>query len=409
MSIIYDAMDSSDSNLFIELCNKAIRSSSDYKNECLGIMSRQHFDLQEFEKAKKIYLTYNDQKNCQWATVGLGKIALYEEKLEDAVECFEKIIIEYPLYLSAYDWLAKTYQQMGEQSKAEAILEQALLISPRSVSRIKKYAEMCTDSENFNKATEAYYQTNTLAYHSIHRDPENAIKFIESILEYSENLSLQQTKSLTYKAFNVLRVMNKDFDTVDLKVLSQLLSARLYSKIQETAHGNGVLYNAERFIERRKKHITPQGMLKISKSLLALKRTKKAKALLIELAQDNPEDMSLLAEINSLSGQTLTEKDKLDAQQALEIGMNLYKTKRYLPAIEKLNQALNLFPLHTGIKLNLLHVLLVAFEETDEHWAFLDQARVLIENLRVLTSQQDSYKRYMKLRIRYELLTNQKL
>lgn len=409
MSLIYDAMDANDSSLVLELCDKAIRSSSAYKNECLGIKSRQHFDLQQFDQAKKIYLTYNDKKNCQWATIGLGKIALYEEKLEEAVECFQNIINEYPLYLSAYDWLAKTYQQMGEQSKAETILEQALLISPRSVSRIKKYAEMCTDSENYNKATEAYYQTNELSYHSVHRDPDNAIKFVESILEYSEDLPLQQTKNLTYKAFNVLKNMSNDFVTADLKVLTQLLSARLYGKIKETSHANDIVYKAEKFIERRKKDISPRGMLKVSKNLLVLKRNKKAHEILTQLALDNKEDVSLLAEIDSITGQSLTKKDKVDAQNALEIGMNLYKTKRFIPAIEKLNQALNLFPLHTGIKLNLLQVLLVAFEESNDSWEFLEQARELIEQLRTLTSQKESYKRYMKLRVKYELLSNKKL
>jgi hypothetical protein len=84
--------------------------------------------------------------------------------------------------------------------------------------------------------------------------------------------------------------------------------------------------------------------------------------MLNELAQANPDNMEILSEVVALSERPISEKDKLAAQSALEVGISLYKANHYVLAIDKLNQALYHFPNHIGVKLNLLQVLLVSMK-----------------------------------------------
>ena len=114
--------------------------------------------------------------------------------------------------------------------------------------------------------------------------------------------------------------------------------------------------------------------------------------------------MEILSEVVAMSDRPISEKDKLAAQTALEVGVSLYKAKHYTLAIDKLNQALYHFPNHLGVKLNLLQVLLVSYENNPKRLEDLNQARVLVKHFKDLSPDSESYKRYIKLRNKYESL-----
>ena len=116
-------------------------------------------ELKQFNKAKKIYTEFQSAANCQWANIGLGKVALHENKLINAEQIFKNLIKKYPMYLSSYDWLAITYQEQLNFLFAEEVLEQALNLSPRSIIRLKKYAKLCLNNHHFDKATFAVPNT----------------------------------------------------------------------------------------------------------------------------------------------------------------------------------------------------------------------------------------------------------
>ncbi len=404
MNAIYQALDDGNRQKVIELCKPLINQNSAYKHECLGIRSRQHFELGEYNQAKKIYSAYLGTPNCQWAAIGMGKIALIENNYFNAIKYFQAVIDDNPFYLSAYDWLAKAHRLNNDDQQAEEVLEQALLISPRSVHRLKQYAQLCLENNNLDKATRALSKTNELAYHSIHKKPENAIQFAEALISHADNLAQYQIRKLNNKAFEILSSMIRDFPSNELKVLTQFLTARLHNKANDTSLAKSALKEAERMLERFKNDISIDGTFKIARSLIALQRRGKAELLLEKLAQANPDNMEILSEVVALSDRPISEKDKLAAQAALEVGISLYKANHYTLAIDKLNQALYHFPNHLGVKLNLLQVLLVSYETNPTRIDDFKQAKVLMKQLKELSPDSESYKRYIKLRNKYDTL-----
>ncbi|GHF02865.1 tetratricopeptide repeat-containing response regulator [Thalassotalea profundi] len=404
MHAIYHAMDVKDHRMVIHLCDRAIKNDTLYKHECLGIKSRQYFDLKQYDKAKRIYHAYLGSVNCQWAALGLGKIALIEQNYALAEKYFTAIIEDNQYYLSAYDWLAKTYQLTNQLEKAENVLESALLVSPRSVSRLKEYAQLCFDNNQFGKATKALSKTNELAYHSVHKNPDNALQFVDSLLEHAEELGVGQIRRLNVKAFDILTKTVRDFNSQEIKIITLFLTARLHNKANEVSLARASLNDAERLLERYKTNLTANGTFNIAKSLIALNRRKKAEILLDELSQANPDNMEILSQVVALSDKPISEQDKIAAQTALEIGVSLYRAEHYVLAIDKLNQALTHFPNHIGIKLNLLQVLLVSFEKNQKRVEDFKQASVLIKQFKSLTPDSESYLRFLKLKSKYESL-----
>ncbi|WP_206482857.1 tetratricopeptide repeat-containing response regulator [Thalassotalea sp. G2M2-11] len=404
MADIYQAMDSNNRQLVIQLCNQLIKQNSPFRNECLGIRARQHFELGEFKQAQKIYMAYIGTPNCQWAAIGMGKVELVNNNYPIAEKYFEAVIDNNPLYLSAYDWLAKTYELDNKFDKAEEVLEKALMVSPRSVTRLRKYADLCLNNNRLDKATKALSKTNELAYHSIHKHPENAIQFAEAVIENHNNLSQFELRKLNNKACELLTKMTKDFPSDEIKLLAQFFTARLHGCTNNKVASQSTLKEAERLLNSHKQQLSPEHTYKIARCLIGLHRRKQANDLLQQLAQENPDNMEILSEVVALSDKAVTEQDKLAAQNALETGIKLYKANQYTLAIDKLNQALYHFPNHIGIKLNLLQVLLVSYEVNPSRVDDFKQAKVLMKQLKDLSPTSESYKRFNKLRSKYQQL-----
>ena len=386
MASIYQALDQNDPNLVIERCDLALAKKTPYKAECLGIKSRQLFQLEEYEQAKSIYLTYKDNKNCQWADIGLGKIALQQEDLEDAEHIFRVAITKNPYYLAGYDWLAITYQKKLQFLFAEEILEQALQLSPRSLPRLKKYAKLCLNNEHFEKATYAYEQTYKLAHNSIHHTPENAINFAKALIEYVPELPIADAKRMSSQAFKYLNQMNRDFKESELRIQSHILTACLLQQTNEDNLSREELDIGAKMITKEKTHLSSIMLENISDVLRKINSPGKVYSELLTTEAVGPSSDNL----------------KSKAQLALERGLSLYENKEFGKAVEELENALALYPAHVGIKLNLLQVLLMGYEDNTTKADYLESAKVLLKELSALNWENADRTRLRKLQKRYQ-------
>ena len=397
MANIYNAMDQGKAQDVINLSSRALEEHTPYKNECLGIISRQHFELAEYEQAKQIYLTYQNTPNSQWAHIGLGKVALHEEDLAAAIQIFKALIQTSPLYLSSYDWLATTYVKQKHFINAELTMQSAIAISPLSVARLRRYAELSLKNEHFEQACDAFEKTYKLAYNSIHHSPDDALMVARSLIEYSKDLPLQQAKQMNNRAFKVLASMNKDFPRDDFKIQSNLLCACLYQNTNEESLTQEMIAKAEKQLVTRQKFLPKKSLIEIAKSLTILNRQTVAEKVLKEISSPYFEN------------DNLSDNDKLEAQIANEVAMNLYKAENYGLAIRKLTKALISFPMHTALKLNLLQVLLVSYESNNNKTLNLEKSSEIINEMNGLHNASKSFERFSKLRNKYNNLCKKRV
>lgn len=404
MMTIYQALEKDDKDLAILLVNEALEQNTPYRSECLGIKSRQLFELEEFKKAKEIYLAYQSEKNCTWANIGLGKIALQENELTSAENIFKKIIEQEPFYLPSYDWLASTYEKKYNSLFAEETLEQALKLSPRSILRLKKYAGLCFENEHYEKATGAYKQVYELAFNSIHHSPENALLFASSLANYSAEIPLIEAKKMNNKAFNMLSQVTKSFKQPEIRIQSHLLSACLLENIHDYIVAKSKIDLGLQLLNKEQYNIDSESLKSIAKSLTKLNRNSRASKLLVSANQQESNNASFSAKIGELSDKQLNESYTAKAQRALAIGKELYEAKSYDESIKSLTQALLLFPNHNVIKLNLLQVLLATFENDKLRVGELTLAKKIILELINISKNNEDYSRFRKMKRKYQQL-----
>jgi len=404
MSDIYQAMDDEDPIEVIGQCDKLLSQNTLYKTECLGIKSRQYFELEQYQEAQQIYTRYLNATNCQWAAIGMGKIALAAEEFELAVTRFQSVISRYPCYLSAYDWLAKAYKLQHDLLSAEAILEKAVKVSPRSVNRLKSYAELCLNNKHYDKSTDAYYKTYEVASNSIHHQPENILLFVKSLLLYADELPISDIEKLNHKAITALNVVNRDFVSNELKTQTKLLTARLYNKAKNPVASQDNSHQAVKLLNRKDNLFSSEGIMEIISSVQELDLEKEVFPAIQRLSQAHPDNSKLHAEVEGISAYPISAENITKAQSSLNIGIREYRNENYLPAIQNLQQALQLFPNHIGIKLNLLQVLLVAHEKGEGRREDIAIAKELIEEFGELAPNSESNLRLNVLKSRFEKL-----
>jgi DNA-binding response OmpR family regulator len=397
MTSIYQALDDNDPQLVINHCKHALSIDTPYKTECLGILARQYFELDKFDLAKRIYLAHQHTANCQWATIGLGKLALHEKKLSQAEKLFKLLIKDYPLYLSSYDWLAVTYEEQFHHILAEEILEQALLLSPRSLTRLKKYAHLCFHNERFDKATTAYERNYNLAQNSIHHCADNTIKYVQALIEYAPSLPLVDAKKINNKAFSFLKQMARDFKDSDIKVQSHFLAACLFAITKERQLANDEIKRGERILTIEHGNIESSKLNDISLTLKKLNRNDLATKILI--TRESSEQTQVTGNIEI---QHFTMKDR--AQADIEEGLALYTQKKYHQATLKLQDASTMFPKHIGIKLNLTQILLAAYDQDNQTVKGLNKAKALLLELTRLDLNNNELERLKKMQKKYQLI-----
>lgn len=397
MREIYQALDGNQQVLVIQKCKEIIDSVPKYRAECLGIISRQYFEMGMYDNAKSIYVSQHNKINCQWATIGLGKVALKEKDLDTAEKLFKRLINQDPLYLSSYDWLATTYKEQFKFILAEEILEEALKLSPRSLERLQRYAELCIQNENFYKATVAYENNYKFAHNSIHHSPDNAINYVNAVIEHSPSLPQVETKKINNKAFAFLKQMTRDFKTSDIKIHSHFLGACLFEINNQNELANEEIIKGEKLLITAQDHISQERLIQISKTLVKLQKVDLATEL-VKLGEQR--HMGTVTDSDQLN--VTSKRDR--AQDDIEQALSLYSRQQYHQAIMKLEGALKTFPDHTGIKLNLIQVLLVSYTKKEENTALLQKVKNYLEGGSWNDLEQGESLRLEKLQKKYQQL-----
>jgi DNA-binding response OmpR family regulator/Tfp pilus assembly protein PilF len=406
MATIYQALDNDNPNLVIQECDNALFKGTLYKTECLGIKSRQLFEKKKLSEAKDIYLQYRNTPSCQWARVGLGKIALYQQEFELAEKIFKELITKHPLYLSSYDWLAITYEEQRLFLFAEETLEQALKLSPRSLTRLKKFARLCTHNENFEKAMHAYDKTYRLAKNSIHYSADNAINYTQAFIGSSCSYPLIELKKSSPRVLNLLKQTSRDFREVEVKIHSHLLSACILKTTRDHTLASEELLRGEKLLMNEQETIPEDKLHLLSKTLNSVTQTGLRTD--IELpAFDIPVSESVTNKLSDvLFHSSKKQSIKIEAQKALEQGIRLYEQNKYRSAIKFLERALSLYPNHLGIKLHLTQSLIKTYEnrvEEDADSITLNKISELLGSIQEVQDEDDN-KRLKNLQKKYQQL-----
>ena len=154
----------------LEHCT-ALVDQADKRNrmELLKLQSELFLEVGDYDRASVIFCEVLMDRRAPWAQIGQARVYYYKKRYDLAEKLLVQVIEDLPSTLDAYDWLSKTYLAEGDEIRAEAVLEQAVEISPKAILRHQTLARLAERNGSIDLAEVSFRNAIQLGQYSVHR------------------------------------------------------------------------------------------------------------------------------------------------------------------------------------------------------------------------------------------------
>ena len=180
---VYHFMEVGSQREAIGACLEGIKAYPRYAIDFMRLRAELHMFLGEPAEAEPIYQQLFDAKQIGWARLGLAKTLFMRERYQEAQVMLEALVESSKKFVDAYDWLARTHAAIGEMEKSQAILTEAVAVSPHAVRRLRKLGEVALEMGDTETAEKVLKQVVSKAKYSEFRDPEDHVKLVQTLVK----------------------------------------------------------------------------------------------------------------------------------------------------------------------------------------------------------------------------------
>jgi CheY-like chemotaxis protein len=180
---VYQLMEEGNQRDAIEACVVLMREHPRYAIDFLRLRAELHMVLGEPGEAEPIYQQVFDLRQVAWARLGVAKTLFMRERYDEAREILEALIESNKKFVDAYDWLARTHTAIGALERTQAVLAEAVAVSPHAVRRLRKLGEVALETGDTETAEKILKQVVSKAKYSEFRDPEDHVKLVQTLVK----------------------------------------------------------------------------------------------------------------------------------------------------------------------------------------------------------------------------------
>lgn len=140
----------------LNACDRLLANTSPFELEALRLKGEILNALGRNEEAETLYRDVLERKPLPWARMGLAVALRGRKSLKEAEALADEVVQDFPEYLSAYDFLAGVREEMGRLEEAQAVLQQAAVISPNNAGRQRIVGDVAMRNGDLDTAEKAY-------------------------------------------------------------------------------------------------------------------------------------------------------------------------------------------------------------------------------------------------------------
>ena len=387
---INHALDEEDTQEAMRLSEQMLQGRTRYRNQVMQLLGDLYLQKDATAKARELYGEALERRELAWARMGLGKAAMAEGALDEAIDHFQTLIGNNPDYIEAYDQMADALRRKGQGRKAQKMVEKALEISPLAILRQKQLATIAGDNQDMETAAEAWRSTVKLSENSIHDDPENYLGLSRTLSELSDGDTSSEGKQLADEALSTLNTMGKRFkDDEHAQTQKQLVASRVFAGQGRTEESHKALASIRDALNPSE--MSPEAALGYAKTLYIQNDPGAAQQVLNTLAERFADDPEVMQAIEELMDEPVGFRKKNQARSYNKEGIKAFEKGDLEAASAAFRKALDLVPQHPALNLNLVQVLLKQHTEPDEK--VLRQCQRCLDQIDHLPPQHKQYKR----------------
>lgn len=374
---IYKALKEKQFDSVVELCEAEINAGNRYAGPCQKILGRVLLQQMNAEKAEALYRSILDVRQLDWAMLGMAQVKRLQGDSLSAQQWLEEIIQFNPLFLKAYDVLSEILAERGDYQGQQKILQKAVDISPLSILRQQELGDVGFKNNDLLAAGNAYRKAVKLGENSCHDD----VKFHENfahtgiqLAKLDKNIAAPFLRDALKVVADIPVRFGKNNSS---KISSYLLESQLCVAVGEDRRASETLVNAQKIIQSDESAVSLEIKIELVRALRELGNTAESEKLIADLLIEYEGDEDQLQKIDCLLDEPCSAKNKALVAQINKNGIAFYESKDFSRAVDCFTSALQDFPQHIGLRLNLVQ-------------ALMGQSKAEPDNLQLVTNMQQT-------------------
>lgn len=395
---IYKALKEKQFDVVVELCEAEINSGNRYAGPCQKILGRIFLQIGEFEKAENLYRNILDLRQLDWAMLGMAQAKKMQGDSLSAQQWLEEIIQFNPLCLKAYDLLAEILAERADYQGQQKIMQQAVDISPLSILRQQVLGDVGFKNNDLLSAANAYRKAVKLGENSCHDNVKFHENFARAGIQLAK-LDKNLAAPILRDALRVVAEMPLRFGKTNAsKMSSYLLESQLLIASGEERRAADSLVSAQKIIHSDESAVNLELKIELVRTLRELGNKDESEKIIAELLEEYADNEDQLQKIDCLLDEPCSAKNKALVAQINKNGIAFYEAKNFVRAVDCFTSALQDFPQHIGLRLNLVQALMEqAKQESDKQQLVIGMQQTMDYIRKIIPDKHAQYRRFRQL------------
>ena len=397
---IKSAMDTKSYGKAIRLCDEKIAEKSRYLWDCIRYKAQIYWLTGDIESAQKVYESALEQKESSWAKIGLARALVRSGQYDNIEAMLKDIIREDHRYIEAHDILSEYYERIKQYRKAQDATQTATQLSPKSILRHRRLAELAEENDDDETCLKAYEEAIRWNYNSCHADAKDYLSLARKTVSVTKGRKDRKSVEKNKKALNLLDRMLRRFPERENKVRSGFIETQLHTNQGKENFAEASLETAEKAYEL----LDPKEVdvrLDFSQAHMMAGDKKKAYKELHLIARQNKDNKKIQEQVDKISDEPISIAGKQCAAELSRSGIHAYQRKEYDKSIEIFNDALKMFPNHTGVNLNMVQVALAKTEQEGKCTTLFNLSKTCLLRVNSIPQEHKQYERFQYLLNQY--------
>ncbi len=394
---IYELMERQEMHKAVQMCDQRLQAAGPYLLDVLRLKGELLLLISDFQGASQVYQHILAMREIPWARMGLAQAQYYLESYAAAADGFQQIVAEHPNYMSAYDWLAKAYTAIGDESSAQRVLMDAVAKSPRTLQRQKELGETAYLNEDLDTAQGAFEAVLEFGKYSTFTEPEDFANLSRIFLdkgEYDQALKVMGNARKTFE------------DSPQVMLHAAVLGSMIYDKAGDKEAAERAFAEAQALFDAaaKKPESLALDMVRACFQLGDQAAGEKITQDLVKNNHDNPAVLKRAEQMFQRMGMHDHGKDLIHTSSREVIALNnravkLAQAGDLKGSVELLMQAADQLKANNVVVLNAAHAILTYLGQTgwDERLA-----NTVREYLGTVKQRDPQHKKYLTLNAMYK-------
>jgi FimV-like protein len=293
---VYEHLDNGAFGLALAACDQLLGQDSGFLFDALRLKGEILNTLGQHGEAQLIYQQVLAQRIVPWARMGLAIAWSGQQKLAEAEALGQSLIDEYPEFTAAYDFLAGVREEMGKTAEAQEVLLRAVAISPKNSARQRLVGDVATRNNDLQTAEKAYGKV-------LERRRGSSLRSIE---DYTNLARVMLERGHLASARKVTDGLRRDWrGKAEAEFAGLVMESLCAGKEEDRARARQlteqalVLHETMR-VQGIAGRLSQKLTLDLAQACLATGNEVSARDLLRQLAAENHEDRTMIANVQNL-------------------------------------------------------------------------------------------------------------